>query len=106
MMQQGFRLIQINLMVRPTHRPILASCHGDSQLKAAVRDGKFTFHLVGTEVRVLEDINTMVTVSDTLGDVFKDNQTVRVIDQIGNDIAPASLQPSSRTLLFTLITPM
>ncbi len=58
-----------------------------SQLKAAVRDGKFTFHLVGTEVRVLEDINTMVTVSDTLGDVFKDNQTVRVIDQIGNDIA-------------------
>ena len=29
----------------------------------------------------------MVTVSDTQGDVFKDNQTIRVIDQIGNDIA-------------------
>lgn len=29
----------------------------------------------------------MVTTSDTQGDVFKDNQTVRVIDQIANDIA-------------------
>lgn len=58
-----------------------------NQLKAAIREGKFTFHLVGTDVRVLEDINTMVTTSDAMGDVFKDNQTVRVIDQIGNDIA-------------------
>ena len=58
-----------------------------SQLKAAIKEGKFTFHLVGTDVRVLEDINTMVTTSDTQGDIFKDNQTIRVIDQIGNDIA-------------------
>lgn len=29
----------------------------------------------------------MVTTSDTQGDIFKDNQTIRVIDQIGNDIA-------------------
>lgn len=58
-----------------------------SQLKTAIKEGKFTFHLVGTDVRVLEDINTMVTTSDTQGDIFKDNQTVRVIDQIGNDIA-------------------
>lgn len=58
-----------------------------NQLKAAIREGKFTFHLVGKDVRVLEDINTMVTTSDTMGDVFKDNQTIRVIDQIGNDIA-------------------
>lgn len=58
-----------------------------NQLKAAIKAGKFTFHLVGTDIRVLEDVNTMVTVSDTMGDIFKDNQTVRVIDQIGNDIA-------------------
>ena len=38
-------------------------------------------------VRVLEDINSMVTTSDTCGDVFKDNQTIRVIDQLGNDDA-------------------
>ena len=36
-------------------------------------------------MRVLEDINTMVTTSDTQGDVFKDNQTVRVIDQIAKE---------------------
>ena len=58
-----------------------------NQLRSAIRAGKFTFHLVGTDVRVLEDINTMVTTSDTQGDIFKDNQTIRVIDQIGNDIA-------------------
>ena len=32
-------------------------------------------------------MNTMVTVSDTQGEIFRDNQTVRVMDQIGNDIA-------------------
>lgn len=58
-----------------------------NQLKAALAAGKFMFHLVGTDVRVLEDINTMVTTSDTQGDIFKENQTIRVIDQIGNDIA-------------------
>lgn len=58
-----------------------------SQLKAAIKAGEFLFHKVGTDVRILEDINTKVTVSDTEGDVFKENQTIRVIDQIGNDIA-------------------
>jgi hypothetical protein len=38
-------------------------------------------------VRVLEDINSMVTTSDTTGSIFKDNQTIRVTDQIANDIA-------------------
>ena len=61
--------------------------HTQNQLKAAIKAGKFTFHKVGADVRVLEDINTMVTTSDTMGDIFKDNQTIRVIDQIGNDIA-------------------
>lgn len=58
-----------------------------SQITAAIKEGIFLLHLVGTDVRVLEDINTMVTTSDTQGDIFKDNQTIRVIDQIGNDIA-------------------
>ncbi len=58
-----------------------------NQLKAAIKAGKFTFHRVGADVRVLDDVNTMSTVTDTMGDVFKDNQAIRVIDQIGNDIA-------------------
>lgn len=58
-----------------------------SELEKAIAAGEFTFHLVGDDVRVLEDINSMVTVSDTQGDIFKENQTVRVCDQIANDIA-------------------
>ena len=58
-----------------------------NELKKAIKAGEFVFHKVGADIRVLKDINTMVTVSDTQGDVFKDNQTIRVIDQIGNDIA-------------------
>ncbi len=58
-----------------------------SELIAAIKAGEFVFHNVNGVVRVLEDINTMVTTSDTEGDVFKDNQTIRVIDQLGNDDA-------------------
>lgn len=58
-----------------------------TQLKTALQSGEFVFHSVNEEVRVLDDINTMVTTTDTQGDVFKDNQTVRVIDQIANDDA-------------------
>lgn len=58
-----------------------------SDLTKAIQAGKFVFHNVNGEVRVLDDINTMVTTTDSCGDVFKDNQTIRVIDQIGNDIA-------------------
>lgn len=58
-----------------------------SELEKAIEAGEFTFHLVGEDVRVLEDINSMVTVSDTQGDIFKENQTVRVCDQIANDVA-------------------
>lgn len=58
-----------------------------SELKQAIKDGEFVLHRVNADIRVLEDINSMVTTSDTCGDVFKDNQTIRVIDQIGNDIA-------------------
>lgn len=58
-----------------------------SDLKKAVKSGEFIFHKVGSDIRVLADINSLVTFSDTLGEVFGENQTVRVIDQIANDIA-------------------
>ena len=58
-----------------------------SQLEGFINKGKFAFHNVGSDVRVLSDINTLLTVSDTKGDVFKENQTIRVCDQIANDIA-------------------
>lgn len=58
-----------------------------AELIAAIKAGEFVFHSVNGNVRVLDDINTMVSISDTVGDVFKDNQTIRVIDQLANDDA-------------------
>ena len=58
-----------------------------TQLEQAIKDGEFVFHLVYGEVRVLEDINSLVTTTVDKGEDFKSNQTVRVIDQIANDIA-------------------
>lgn len=57
------------------------------ELKKSIKSGEFMFHKVNSDIRVLEDINSMTTVSDTVGDIFKENQTIRVIDQIANDIA-------------------
>ena len=58
-----------------------------SQLEACIKAGEIAFHLVYGDVRLLEDINTLVTVTADKGEDFKYNQTIRVIDQIGNDIA-------------------
>ena len=58
-----------------------------AQLEAAIKACEFTLHNVGTDVRVLEDVNSLVTVTEEKGGIFKDNQTIRVIDQIANDIA-------------------
>ena len=58
-----------------------------SQLEGFINAGKFAFHKVGNDVRVLSDINTLLTTSETKGDIFKENQTIRVCDQIANDIA-------------------
>lgn len=58
-----------------------------TQLIGAIQNGELVLHKVGSDIRVLEDINSLVTVTETKGDVFKDNQTIRVIDQIANDIA-------------------
>ena len=57
------------------------------QLEAAIKAGEFILHQIGTEVHVLEDINSMVTTTTEQGEVFKDNQTVRVIDSIATSIA-------------------
>lgn len=58
-----------------------------SGLKAALDAGKLIFHNVAGDVRVLRDINSLVTLADDKGEIFQDNKTVRVCDQIGNDIA-------------------
>ena len=63
------------------------TAYTQAQLMECISNGEFVLHNNNNEVRVLEDINSMVTTSDTEGDIFKNNQTIRVMDQIGNDIA-------------------
>ena len=58
-----------------------------AELTAAIKAGKFMFHNVNGAIRVLEDINTLLTLSDTKGEIFQSNQTIRVCDQIANDTA-------------------
>lgn len=57
------------------------------ELKEAITKGEFTLHQVDDDIRVLNDINSLVTVTSEKGDIFKDNQTIRICDQIANDIA-------------------
>ncbi|MFQ9195245.1 MAG: phage tail sheath family protein [Candidatus Gastranaerophilaceae bacterium] len=58
-----------------------------SELQTAIKAGEFVLHNVNSDIRVLEDINSMVTTTEECGDIFKDNQTIRVIDQLGNEDA-------------------
>ncbi len=58
-----------------------------SKLEKALKAGKFMFHNVNGETRVLEDINSLVTFTDEKGAIFQSNQTMRVCDQVANDVA-------------------
>ncbi|MEA5082701.1 MAG: phage tail sheath family protein [Lachnospiraceae bacterium] len=58
-----------------------------SELEAALKNGELVFHKVGNEVRVLEDVNSFVSATTGKSEDFQSNQVIRVLDQIGNDIA-------------------
>ena len=58
-----------------------------TELEDCLKSGKLVFHKVGDEVRILEDINTYVSFTEEKSEDFASNQTIRVLDQIGNDIA-------------------
>lgn len=57
------------------------------ELAAGIKAGKLMFHKVGNGVRVLEDVNSFISYTEEKGPDFSSNQTIRVLDQIGNDIA-------------------
>ena len=61
--------------------------HRQTALEQCITNGQFVFHLVYGDVRVLEDINSLTQTTEEKGEDFKSNQTIRVCDQIANDIA-------------------
>lgn len=58
-----------------------------AQLEAALQAGKLMFHNNNGDTCVLEDINTLVSLTDEKNEAFQSNQTIRVCDQIANDTA-------------------
>ncbi len=58
-----------------------------SQLEACIKNGQVALHLVYGDVRVLEDVNALTETTADKGEDFKSNQTIRILDQIANDIA-------------------
>lgn len=58
-----------------------------SELEKCLKAGKWTLHRVGSDIKVLEDINSLTTVTVDKGEIFKDNQTIRIIDQIATAVA-------------------
>ena len=58
-----------------------------TELETCIDTGKLVLHKVGDEVRVLKDINSLVNTTDEKGEDFKNNQTIRVLDQTATDIA-------------------
>lgn len=65
----------------------VAAGYTQAELTAGIQAGKFMFHQVNGQVRVLEDINTFVSFTDEKSADFSSNQTMRVLDQLGNDDA-------------------
>lgn len=57
------------------------------ELENCLKAGQFVFHNVYGDMCILEDINSMTAVTEDKGEDFKYNQTIRVIDQVANDIA-------------------
>lgn len=58
-----------------------------SQLEADIDAGDFVFHSVNDTIRVLKDINSFTSFTKYKTRDFSLNQVIRVLDQIGNDVA-------------------
>lgn len=58
-----------------------------SELAAGIKAGQLLFHNNSGEPYVLTDINSFTTITVEKNDDFQSNQVIRILDQIGNDIA-------------------
>lgn len=61
--------------------------YSQTALSAGIVAGKLMLHKVGDTVRILNDINSLVTYTEEKSSDFSSNQVIRTLDQVGNDIA-------------------
>lgn len=64
----------------------IATPHTQAELENCILSGVFAFHKVDDDIRVLMDINTLVTYTDEKDSTFAHNQKIRVADQKHNDV--------------------
>lgn len=60
---------------------------GDMALREALADGELVLHKMGDQMRVLEDVNSLVNCAEGQTEDMKYNQTMRVLDQIVLDLS-------------------
>ena len=65
----------------------IAADYTQQQLEEAIAAGEFALHRVNEELRVLSDINSLTSFTDSKGRIFGQNQTVRVIDAAALELA-------------------
>ena len=65
----------------------IAADYTQQQLEEAIAAGEFALHRVNEELRVLSDINSLTSFTDSKGRIFGQNQTVRVIDAAAMELA-------------------
>lgn len=61
--------------------------YSQAELGEMMDSGKFCLHRVNEELRVLSDLNSLVSLSEDRGEIFRDNQVVRVADAAAEQIA-------------------
>ncbi|MEH7522012.1 phage tail sheath family protein [Bacillus sp. JJ1503] len=69
------------------HTLVMSETMTQPQLTALLKAGKYVFHRVGDEIRVLEDVNTFTSFTPVKNEDFSMNQVIRVLDQIAIDTA-------------------
>jgi len=65
----------------------IKSDYTQSELSAAIKAGKLVFHTVGDEVRLLSDINSLVSLTPEKNESFQMNQVIRVLDTTATSVA-------------------
>ena len=66
---------------------VVSTSPTSTELETYLKTGKLALHTVGDDIRVLEDINSLVTYTDDKSDDFATNQTVRILDYYSKTIA-------------------
>lgn len=65
---------------------VINTNYTQSQLEGFIRSGIYTYHRNGSEICVLEDINSFTAFADGKEKDFSENQVIRVLDQIAIDV--------------------